>query len=126
MPKARVLAVDDQRYFRELIEEFLTAEGFEAQTAASGEEALHLLERSAFDIVLTDVNMPRLNGYDLAKALRELGCTTPIIGATANALRGEEALCLAAGMNHCLIKPFTLRALFTALAPYERASYEAL
>jgi CheY-like chemotaxis protein len=45
MPKARVLAVDDQRYFRELIEEFLTAEGFEAQTAASGEEALHLLER---------------------------------------------------------------------------------
>ena len=79
-----------------------------------------------FDIVLTDVNMPKLNGYELAKELRRLGCTTPIIGATANAMRGEEALCLAAGMNHCLVKPFTLRALFNYLAPYERAVHEAL
>jgi two-component system, NarL family, capsular synthesis sensor histidine kinase RcsC len=93
---------------------------------SDGEEALARWHDGAFDIVLTDVNMPRLNGYELAEALRNLGCTTPIIGATANALRGEDALCLAAGMNHCLVKPFTLRALFSALAPYERVVYEAL
>ena len=51
MPKARVLAVDDQRYFRELIEGLLTDEGYEVQTASSGEEALHILEREDFQIV---------------------------------------------------------------------------
>ena len=70
MPKARVLAVDDQRYFRELIEEFLTAEGFETQTAASGEEALHILERSAFDIVLTDLVMPGMDGSELVHRVK--------------------------------------------------------
>jgi two-component system capsular synthesis sensor histidine kinase RcsC len=70
--------------------------------------------------VLSDVNMPRINGYELAHELRRLGCEVPIIGATANAMRGEEALCLAAGMNHCLVKPFTLQALHNQLAPYER------
>ena len=62
----------------------------------------------------------------LARELRRLGCTVPIIGATANAMRGEAALCVAAGMNHCLVKPFTLRALFNELAPYERAPHESL
>ena len=51
MAKARVLAVDDQRYFRELIEGLLTDEGYEVQTASSGEEALHILEREDFEIV---------------------------------------------------------------------------
>ncbi|MNT72585.1 Sensor histidine kinase RcsC [compost metagenome] len=94
--------------------------------ASDGEEALSLWQDDTFDVVLSDVNMPRLNGYELAKTLRRLGCTTPIIGATANALRGEEALCLAAGMNHCLVKPFTLRALSTILAPYDRVAHEVL
>jgi two-component system capsular synthesis sensor histidine kinase RcsC len=67
-----------------------------------------------------------MNGYELAKELRRRGCTVPIIGATANAMRGEEEQCLAAGMNHCLVKPFALRALFNYLAPYERAKNEAL
>ena len=49
MPKARVLAVDDQRYFRELIEGLLCEEGYEVQTASSGEEALHVLERDEID-----------------------------------------------------------------------------
>ena len=51
MPKARVLAVDDQRYFRELIEGLLTDDGYEVVTASSGEAALHVLEREDFEIV---------------------------------------------------------------------------
>ena len=65
MPKARILAVDDQRYFRELIEEFLVEEGFEAQTASTGEEALHILENVDFDVVLTDLVMPGMDGTEL-------------------------------------------------------------
>ena len=100
--------------------------GCTVELTSNGEEALSLWSATAFDIVLTDVNMPRLNGYQLAQALRRQSCTTPIIGATANAMRGEEALCLAAGMNHCLVKPFTLRALFNCLAPYQRVTHEDL
>ena len=53
-------------------------------------------------------------------------CLAPIIGATANAMRGEEELCLAAGMNRCLVKPFALQALFNCLAPYQGITREAL
>ena len=84
------------------------------------------LEAGHFDVVLTDVNMPKLNGYELAKELRRQGCSIPIIGATANAMRGEEELCLAAGMNRCLVKPFALQALFNCLAPYQGITREAL
>lgn len=100
--------------------------GCTVRLASNGEEALAIWRSEQFDIVLTDVNMPKLNGYELARELRHQGFTAPIIGATANAMRGEKELCLAAGMNHCLIKPFTLRALFNHLAPYERTPNEAL
>ncbi|MNH36403.1 Sensor protein EvgS precursor [compost metagenome] len=94
--------------------------------AGDGNEALQLWKNGHFDVVLTDVNMPKLNGYELARELRRQGCSIPIIGATANVMRGEAELCLAAGMNHCLVKPFALRALFNYLAPYQETSHEAL
>jgi len=121
-----VLVAEDNVINQLILRDQLEELGCTVELTSNGEEALSLWHASAFDIVLTDVNMPRLNGYQLAKELRRLGCTTPIIGATANAMRGEEALCLAAGMNHCLVKPFTLRALFNCLAPYERVTHEAL
>ncbi|MFC6301114.1 response regulator [Pseudomonas sp. CCM 7893] len=121
-----ILVAEDNVINQLILRDQLEELGCTVTLTRDGEEALARWNDSTFDIVLTDVNMPRLNGYELAEALRSLGCTTPIIGATANALRGEDSRCLAAGMNHCLVKPFTLRALFTALAPYERVAHEAL
>jgi FixJ family two-component response regulator len=71
MGKARILAVDDQRYFRELIEGLLSDAGFDVQTVASGEEALQRLERDDFDIVLTDLVMPGMDGTELVRKIRE-------------------------------------------------------
>ncbi len=121
-----ILVAEDNAINQLILRDQLQELGCTVALASNGEEALSLWQKDTFDVVLSDVNMPRLNGYELAKALRRLGCGTPIIGATANALRGEEALCLAAGMNYCLIKPFTLRALSTALAPYQRVADEAM
>ena len=121
-----ILVAEDNVINQLILRDQLEELGCTVELAGDGEDALSRWHDDAFDIVLTDVNMPRLNGYELAEALRRQGCTTPIIGATANALRGEDALCLAAGMNHCLVKPFTLRALFNVLAPYERVTHEAL
>ncbi len=71
MPKARVLAVDDQRYFRELIEGVLTGEGYEVRTVSGGEEALHVLEREDFDVIVTDLMMPGVDGSELLRTVKE-------------------------------------------------------
>ncbi|MCP4908407.1 MAG: response regulator [bacterium] len=71
MSKARILAVDDQRYFRELIEGLLDDEGYDVQTVSSADEALHILEREDFDIVITDLVMPGMEGVELVRRIRE-------------------------------------------------------
>src|SRR5215468_10628147 len=67
MAKARILAVDDQRYFRVYLEDLLVQQGFEVHTASSGEEALHLMERELYDVVVTDLVMPGLAGVERVK-----------------------------------------------------------
>lgn len=71
MSKARILAVDDQRYFRELTEGLLGDAGYEVCTASSGEEALHILEREDFDVVMTDLVMPGIDGSELVRRIKE-------------------------------------------------------
>jgi len=71
MSKARILAVDDQRYFRELTEGLLGDAGYEVRTASSGEEALHILEREDFEIVMTDLVMPGIDGSELVRRIKE-------------------------------------------------------
>jgi diguanylate cyclase (GGDEF)-like protein len=70
MPKARVLAVDDQLYFRTFLEGLLAEEGYEVETAASGDEALHALERDRFDLVITDLVMPEMDGGELIQRIK--------------------------------------------------------
>ena len=111
MPKARVLAVDDQRYFRELIEEFLTAEGFEAQTAASGEEALHILERASFDIVLTDLVMPGMDGSELVHRVKARNPEQDIVVVTGVVDVRTAVDAMKLGASDYLLKPFDRRAL---------------
>ncbi|HXV36870.1 MAG TPA: response regulator, partial [Myxococcota bacterium] len=71
MPKGRILAVDDQRYFRELLEGMLGEAGFEVQTASGAEEALRILERASFDILLTDLVMPQMDGNELVHRVKQ-------------------------------------------------------
>ncbi|MBW2234309.1 MAG: response regulator [Deltaproteobacteria bacterium] len=71
MPKARVLAVDDQLYFRTFLEGLLAEEGYEVETAADGVEALHAMERDRFDLVITDLVMPEMDGGELIKRIKE-------------------------------------------------------
>lgn len=71
MSKARILAVDDQRYFRELTEGLLQDAGYEVRTASSGDEALHILEREDFEVVITDLVMPGIDGCELVRRVKE-------------------------------------------------------
>ncbi len=71
MARARILAIDDQRYFRSFVEDLLSAEGFSVSTATSADEALHLLERERFDVVLTDLVMPGMAGGEFVERVKE-------------------------------------------------------
>ena len=120
-----VLVAEDNVINQLIIRDQLEELGCTVQLAGNGDEALNLWRNNRFDVVLTDINMPKLNGYELSRKLRRLGCSTPIFGATANAMRGEEAQCLAAGMERCLVKPFSLRTLLSYLAPYAKATSQS-
>jgi len=111
----RILVAEDNVINQLILRDQLEEMGCAVTLASDGMEALERWREGSFDLVLTDVNMPRMNGYELATQLRAMNVTQPIIGATANALRDESERCLSAGMNHCLIKPFTLHTLYNCL-----------
>jgi two-component system capsular synthesis sensor histidine kinase RcsC len=116
-----VLVVEDNVINRLILRDQLEVLGCKVELASDGLEALQRVHEAAFDLILTDINMPRMNGYELAQQLREQGYATPIIGATASALLEDRERCLASGMNQCLIKPFALPALHACLMPYAKS-----
>ena len=106
-----VLVAEDNVINSAIIKEQLEVLGCTVVVAAHGEQALAQWSPGRFDLVLTDVNMPFMNGYQLAAALRQQDQTVPIIGVTANALREEGERCAAVGMNAWMVKPLNLATL---------------
>ncbi|MGO2335673.1 two-component system sensor histidine kinase RcsC [Providencia sp.] len=113
-----VLIVDDHPINRLLLSEQLASIGFTTRTAVDGLDALKYLGNYSADIVLTDVNMPNMDGYELARELRKTGFKLPIIALTANAMAEEKQRCIEAGMNDCLSKPTTIAILRETLVRY--------
>jgi two-component system cell cycle response regulator len=115
MSKARVLAVDDQRYFRELIEGLLTDEGYEVQTAPSGEEALHILEREDFEIVITDLVMPGIDGGQLVERIKERIPDQEIVMVTGVVDVKTAVEAMKQGATDYILKPFDRKTLTGSL-----------
>lgn len=113
-----ILVVDDHPINRQLLSDQLALLGYQCVTAHDGVEALEMLEKMPVDIVLTDVNMPNMDGYILTRHIRQSHLILPVIGVTANALAEEKQRCLNAGMNDCLSKPITLALVQQTLACY--------
>lgn len=113
-----ILVVDDHPINRRLLADQLTALGYQVITANDGLDALAVLNTNSVDIVLTDVNMPNMDGYRLTHRLRELNHNFPVIGVTANALAEGKQRCIEAGMDNCLSKPVTLDTLRQMLRYY--------
>ncbi|BAN47805.1 transporter substrate-binding domain-containing protein [Metapseudomonas resinovorans] len=109
----RVLVADDHPVNRLMLVQQLEFLGHLSESAGDGHEALQAWERSNFDLVISDCNMPVMNGYELARNIRERerergARPCLIIGLTANAQPEELARCRAAGMDDCLFKPIGL------------------
>ncbi|WMV73816.1 two-component system sensor histidine kinase RcsC [Xenorhabdus griffiniae] len=116
--RVKVLVVDDHPINQNLLADQLNSIGFSASMVNDGIEAIEYLKNNSPDIILTDVNMPNMDGYELAQYLRSKGYTNPIIGVTANALAEEKQRCASVGMNDCLSKPVTLAILKETLIKY--------
>ena len=113
-----ILVVDDHPINRRLLADQLGSLGYQCKTANDGVDALNVLSKNHIDIILSDVNMPNMDGYRLTQRIRQLGLTLPVVGVTANALAEEKQRCLESGMDSCLSKPVTLDVLEQTLAIY--------
>lgn len=111
-----VLAVEDHPINQLVLTDQLQQLGCQVTMTSDGREALQRWQRGeSFDVVLTDVNMPELDGYQLTRRLRAEGLEVPIVGVTANAQSDEGERCFQAGMDGYLVKPFSLSGLREAL-----------
>ena len=117
-----VLVAEDNLINSAIIKEQLEALGCSVVVTTNGEQALAQWLPGRFDLVLTDVNMPLMNGYELAERLRRQDAHLPIIGVTANALREEGEHCAAVGMNAWLVKPLNLPTLRAQLVKHCKAT----
>jgi CheY-like chemotaxis protein len=115
----RLLVVEDNLVNQTLMTRLLEGRGHKVLMAGNGLEALYLLERESVDLVLMDVQMPEMDGFQVTAAIREkeqaTGDHLPIIAITACALKGDRERCLQAGMDGYLAKPVRPEDLFAAV-----------
>jgi two-component system, sensor histidine kinase len=102
-----VLVVEDNEINRKVVMGLLTKLGMTYQAVTNGAEAVSILDRQSFDLVLMDYQMPVMNGVDATREIRARGHNIPIVGLTANAFVDDRDICLAAGMNDFIAKPVT-------------------
>ena len=116
LPKRKILVVEDNPANLKLIANQLRTLGYKTDLASNGREALKMFHENGYALVLSDCNMPIMDGYKLAAEIRASGDTrTPIIALTADAFPEREKECRKAGMNDRIIKPVGLHTLRTTL-----------
>ena len=109
-PKQTILVVDDQMSVRMLVQDYLTQEGYHVVVASNGKEALYAARHEKPDLILLDIMMPEMGGYDFIRAHRQ-ECNTPIILLTAKLDETDKVLGLELGADDYVTKPFGMREL---------------
>lgn len=103
----KIMLADDEESIRVLVEHIVTEDGYDFCYAADGYEALTVFEEEQPDLLILDVMMPKLNGFDVCTKLREQGVTTPIIILSAKGDIVDKSVGFRAGANDYLVKPFS-------------------
>jgi two-component system, OmpR family, KDP operon response regulator KdpE len=114
-PPANVLVVDDEASLRKTLRTSLTAIGFAVEEARNGEEALGVVQKRPFDLVLLDINMPGAGGIDTCRKIRTLAPQIGIIMVTVRDSENDKVYALEAGADDYVTKPFRLRELIARL-----------
>ncbi len=117
--RSRVLLAEDNAVNQTLALRLLEKRGYFVSVAGNGREALAALEKEIFDVVLMDIQMPEMDGFEATATIREREKSTgkhiPIIALTAHALKSDQERCLSAGMDAYISKPIRTNELFTTI-----------
>ena len=117
--RARILLAEDNAVNQMLAVRLLEKRGYKVSVTGNGREALEKLEKESFDVVLMDIQMPEMDGFEATAAIREkeklTGAHIPIVAMTANALKGDEQKCLQAGMDGYISKPIQTKELIATI-----------
>lgn len=125
-----ILIAEDNEINRHFIEQLLRNAGHNTVTARNGSEVLQAYKRNAFDLILMDVQMPIMDGFEATQRIRkeeqETGIHLPIVALTAHTMKGDDEKCLAAGMDYFLSKPIKPEELFLLLSKFEHPRKETV
>ena len=116
LPPCRILVADDVEANRKLIKLVLASAGAELEQATNGQEAYEMARDGDFDMVLMDMQMPVMDGFTAVRKLRSEGFSKPIYALTADAMKGSEEACRAAGCSGFLTKPIDLDKVLATVA----------
>lgn len=111
--KEKILVVDDEKDILELIDYNLTKNGYRVKTASSGEEALDLVKENDYDLIILDLMLPGVDGFDITKIIKadKQKAGIPIVMVTAKADEADKVAGLEIGADHYVTKPFSPREL---------------
>lgn len=101
----KILVVEDNKNLRKLMITYLKKNNYETLEAADGEEALNVIDKSHVDLIITDIMMPNIDGYELAKELRGANYTLPILAVTAKETIDDKREGFLAGVDDYMVKP---------------------
>ena len=111
----KILVIDDEKLLADSIDALLSKKGFEVEVAYDGETGAEYAELGIYDLLILDVMMPKLNGYEVAKKVRARKCGTPILMLTAKSGLEDRIAGLNAGADYYLAKPFDTRELLACI-----------
>jgi signal transduction histidine kinase/BarA-like signal transduction histidine kinase len=118
LKKSKILLVEDNEINQEIMLEFLKESNLDIDVANNGQIAVQKAKQNSYELILMDIQMPIMDGYEATKQIRDLNINTPIIALTANTMKEHIDKAYSVGMNEYLLKPIDIHNLYEVLLKY--------
>jgi len=123
---AKILIIEDEEAILMVLEDNLRLEGYEVESAKDGEKGFSMAQERNCDLIILDIMLPRMDGFEVCKQLRQAGIATPILMLTAKSQEIDKVLGLELGADDYVTKPFSPRELLARIKALLRRSQQAI
>ena len=118
----RTLVVEDEKHLNRMISEAIRDEGYSVDSCFNALEALELCECAQYDVIVLDIMMPKMDGFEFVRRIRENGCKTPVVYLTSRDSVSDKVRGLESGGDYYMVKPFDFRELIAVIHVMARKS----